>query len=152
MALRYTKFQSEFKVDVVGEVALTAGPDNLKVIDLTTVPFKHGFHYIAFVLQNCALTGVASLTAEADDTIDGTGTADVIQTMSLPIDADGEHVLEIPSHLLSHAQDRSANNSVYKSLTLRIDGTNLDTVDLVVVTKAMQEQESLTPADVTVVS
>jgi len=152
MALRYTELQSSLKVDVIGEVALTAGPDDIKVIDLTAAPYAHGFHNIMLVLQNCALTGVASLTASGNTAANGSGTDTVLATMSLPIDADGEHCLEIPHELMSQFSDRAAAGTDFKSLVFAIDGTNTDTVDAVIVADVMCKEDGLTPADVTTVT
>jgi len=152
MALRYTKMQSELKVEVQGELVLTAGPDDIKIIDLTAAPYAHGFHNIMLVLQNCDLSGVASLTASGNTAANGSGTDTVLATMSLPIDAAGEHVLEIPHELMSQFSDRAAAGTDFKSLVFAIDGTSTDTIDTVTIADVMTKQDQLTTADVTVVT
>ena len=148
--IRYTKLQSELKVDVVGEVAMTGSAVDIKVIDLTAVPYAHGFHCIMLVIQNAYLAGAVTVKAVGNTATDGSGTDTVIQTMVLA--ADGENlVLEIPIELMSQFSDRSADG-FFKSLIFEATGTNADTLDAVIVAKVMQEQESLTPTDVTTVT
>lgn len=149
-AIRYTKMQSELKVDVVGEVAMTGSAVDIKVIDLTAAPFAHGFHCVMCVIQNAYLAGAVTLRAKGNTATDGSGTDTTIQTMVLA--ADGENlVMEIPIELMSQFSDRSAGG-YFKSLIFEATGTNADTLDAVIVSKLMQEQESLTPTDTTAVS
>jgi hypothetical protein len=152
MVLRYTEMQSTLKVEIQGALTLTAGPDDIKIIDLTAAPYARGFHYIALVIQNAALTGVASLTVAGNTAANGSGTDTVLATMSLPIDADGEHVLEVTHELMSQFSDRAAAGTDFKSLVFAIDGTSTDTIDTVTVSRLMVEEDGLTPADVTTVT
>jgi len=149
MAVRYTKFQSTHKVDVVGAVTLTGSADDIKVIDLTAAPHRHGVHWFALVIQNASLNGDITLKAKGNTAANGSGTDVTLQTMTID-SADTDAVLEIPCELLSHFSDR--NDLVLKSLIFEATGTQYDTLDAVVVTKPMQEQDGLTPSDPTTVT
>ena len=151
MVLRYTKMQSTLKVVNVGGVTLTAGPDELAVIDLTAAPYAHGIHGVLFVAQTMALTGDLTMTVSGNTATDGSGTDTVLATVVID-SADTDWCLEIPHELIGHFSDRDASNNYYKSLVLDGDGTNTDTLDLCYVAQPMQEQDALTPSDTTTVT
>lgn len=148
--LRQTKMQSTLKVDVVGEATLGGTPLNAVVIDLTQDPYAHGFHWVSFVLQNAALTGDLTIKVAINPEADGSGTDVYLGTMVLDA-ADSDAVFEVVGDMVSYQAEQNDILDV-KSLVLELSGTATDTVDVAVVAKPMQEQDGLTPTDVTTVS
>ena len=150
MALRYSRLGSTLKVVNKGAKTLTAGPDELAVIDLTAAPYAHGIRSVLFTLQNMDLSGGLSLTCSGNTAANGSGTDTVLATMSI-LTADTSAAMEIDSELIGHFSDR-ATGGTFKSLVFDGDGTNTDTVDQCYVVDCMQEQDLLTPSDTTAVT
>jgi len=148
MALRYTKLQSTLKVDVVGEITVSGATD-IKVIDLTALPYSQGVGQVMLVIQNAALTGDLTVVAKVNTATNGSGTDTTLQTMVLA-SANDEMVLEIPAELISDATD--AAGSYAKSLVFDCSGTDTDTFDVAIVTVPLVAYDGLTPTDTTTVS
>ena len=151
MALRYDRLQSNLKVVNTGSVTLTAGPDELAVVDLTAAPYAHGIHSVMFCLQSMSLSGTLTLTVSGNTAANGSGTDTVLATMVVAA-ADTDAVLEISSELIGHFSDRDAANNYYKSLVLDGDGENTDTIKLCSVADCLSSQEGMTPSDTTTVT
>jgi len=151
MVLRYDEMSSTLKVVNLGGVTLTAGPDELAVIDLTAAPYAHGIHHVMFYTSSGDLTGDLTITCSGNTAANGSGTDTVLATIVMAT-ADTDNVLEIPAELISHFSDRDASNNFYKSLVLDGDGTNTDTIDLCYVVHPMQRQQGMTPSDTTTVT
>jgi hypothetical protein len=143
--------ESTLKVVNLGAQTLTAGPDEIAVLDLTAAPYAHGIRGVLWVFQSMALTGDITLTVSGNTAADGTGTDTVLQTVTIAT-ADTDFCLETAAELLGHFSDRDASNNFYKSLVLDADGTNTDTLDACYVVEPLQEQDGLTPSDTTTVS
>ena len=150
MALRYSRLGSTLKVVNKGAKTLTAGPDELAVIDLTAAPYAHGIRGVLFTLQNMDLSGALSLTCSGNTAANGTGTDTVLATMSLGA-SDTDAAMEIAGELIGHFSDR-ATGGTFKSLVFDGDGENTDTVDQCYVVDCLQEQDLLTPSDTTTVT
>ena len=151
MVLRYDRLQSTLKVVNSGDVTLTAGPDELEVIDLTAAPYSSGIRSVMFVLQSLSLSGDLTLTVSGNTATDGSGTDTVLATMVVD-SADTNAVLEVSAELIGHFSDRDASNNFYKSLVLDGDGENTDTLKLCSVCEPLEAAESLTPSDTTTVT
>jgi len=151
MVLRYDEMSSTLKVVNLGDITLTAGPDELGVIDLTAAPYAHGVHHVMFYMSTMALTGTLTLTCSGNTAADGTGTDTVLATIVAGA-SDTDCVLEIPAELISHFSDRDTSNNFYKSLVFDGDGTNTDTIDACYVVHPMQRQQNMTPSDTTTVT
>ena len=151
MVLRYTRMQSELKVVNLGGITLTAGPDELAVIDLTAAPYAHGIRGVLFVGSTLSLTGDLTMYVRGNTAANGSGTDTTLATVVID-SGDSDWCLEIPAELLGHFSDRDTSNNFYKSIVLDGDGTNTDTLDLCYVVQPLQAQDGLTPSDTTTVS
>lgn len=151
MVLAYTEMQSTLKVVNYGGVTLTAGPDEIGVLNLTASPYAHGIHSAMVYLSSMDLTGTATLTISGNTATDGSGTDTVLAT-KVATASDTDCVLEVAAELLSHFSDRAADGTQFKSLVIDVDGTNTDTIDACVVVHPMQRQTGLTPSDVAAVT
>lgn len=151
MALEYTKLQETLRVEVVGTHTLNGSAQNAKVINLEASPYAHGLHCVGFFLQNGTLTGDVTVKVNINPANDGSGTDVTIRTATIDQSASEDAcVIEIPTELIGHYEDRNSIRAA--SLVLELTGTNTDTIDVAVVAEVKQQQDGLTENDVASVS
>lgn len=144
MVLEYTKLQSTLDVVIVGEKTMTGSAVTLAVVDLTSAKYARGFNNLSLVIQNADTTGAVTVTASISTNTSGTGTVEVIRTLTLP-SGEADAVLELVPEIISHASDRSG--TTVKSIIFKATGTNTDTLDCAVIGTPNLEQDGLTNSD-----
>ena len=132
-------------IEPLGSVTLTAGPDTLKTINLETFG---QIHSIVAVIAGATLTGNAVLTWYGGTTTSG-GTLTAIASITIASGAT-TGVLQIDAEdVVEAAEVANLLPAGFKSLVLKIDGTNTDSIDLAVVANTTHQRVGLTPSSVT---
>lgn len=129
----------------LGTVTLTAGPDTLHTVNLETFG---QIKQMAVVIAGATITGAAVLTIYGGTTTSG-GTLTAIAAVTMAISSD-QAVLQIDAEDIGEAIEQAGlGPEGFKSLVVKIDGTNTDEIDAVVVINPLHMRDGLTPSDVT---
>ena len=145
MSIFKNSMGSKQYIKPLGSTTLTAGPDTLLTLNLETFD---NIRSIAAVIAGATITGAAVLTWYGGTTTSG-GTLTAIAALTMAISSN-EAVLQIDGEDISEAAEKAGYGvSGFKSLVLKIDGTNTDSTKSAVVANVFHEREGLTPSDVT---
>ena len=149
MGIYKNSIASKCQILPLGTVTLTAGPDSVKVVNIEALG---GVRNIVAVLANGSFAGATTVSWAGSTVTAGTGTLTTIATLTLT-SAHTEAVLQIDAEDVSRAAEVAGLlPSGFKSLVLRVDAANADTVDAAVVVYPFHEYDGLTPSDVTVLT
>ena len=144
MSIFKNSISCEQYIKPLGSVVMTAGPDTLFTLNLQSFG---QVRKIAAVIAGASISGVAVLTWYGGSTTSG-GTLTKIAALSMDIGND-EAVLQIDGEDMSEAAEKAGYGSDgFKSLVLKIDGTNADTVKATILAIPFHMREGLTPSDV----
>jgi len=140
-----TRLSSEYKILPLGTLALTAGPDVVLVVDLES---EGPIRSIIAVLADISFAGAGNLlTWYGTPNADGSGTATKIAQITLAASADNA-TLQLDAEDISEAAEKAGlQPEGFKSLSLRIDASNSDSADAVVMIDPLHKYDGLTPTD-----
>lgn len=145
MSIYKNSMGSKQYIEPLGTVTLTAGPDILKTINLETFG---AIESIVAVINSATITGAAVLTWYGGTTTAG-GSLTAIAAVTIAISAT-TGVLQIDAEDISEAAEVAGLLPAgFKSLVLKIDGTNTDTIDAALVANTHHQKVGLTPSSVT---
>ena len=145
MSIYKTSMASKQYIKPLGSVTLTAGPDELHVINLDTFG---QLKQMAVVIAGATITGAAVLTVYGGTTTSG-GTLTAIAAVTMAISSN-EAVLQIDAEDIGEAIERAGlGPEGFKSIVTKIDGTSTDSIKAVVIVNPLHMRDVLTPSDVT---
>lgn len=129
----------------IGSTTLTAGPDTLKTINLETLG---ALESIVAVIDGASISGAAVLTWYGGTTTSG-GSLTAIASITIAIGAT-TGVLQIDAEdIVEAAEVAGLLPAGFKSLVLKIDGANSDTIKSCIVANTHHQYVGLTPSSVT---
>ncbi len=129
----------------LGTVTLTAGPDQIDIINLDTFG---QIKQMAVVIAGATITGAAVLTIYGGTTTSG-GTLTAIAAITIAVSAT-TGVLQIDAEDIGEAIERAGlAPEGFKSIVTKIDGTNTDSIKATVVVNPLHQRDGLTPSSVT---
>ena len=144
MSIYKNSMQSELYVKPLGSTTLTAGPDTLNTINLETFG---QIQSIEAVIAGATITGAAILYWYGGTTTVG-GTLTEIAKTTIAISAT-TGVLQIDAEDIGEASEVAGLGAAgFKSLVLKIDGSNTDTIKSAIVAKMLHSRLGLTPSSV----
>lgn len=144
MSIYKNKMQSELYVKPLGSTTLTAGPDTLDTINLETFG---QIESIEVVIAGATITGAAVVTWYGGTTTGG-GSLTAIAAITIAISAT-TGVLQIDAEdIVEAAEVAGLLPAGFKSLVLKIDGTNTDTIKSAIVAKRHHQYVGNTPSSV----
>lgn len=144
MSIYKNSMQSELYVKPLGSTTLTAGPDTLNTINLETFG---QIVSIEAVIAGASISGAAVLTWYGGSTTSG-GSLTAIASITIAISAT-TGVLQIDAEDIGEASEVAGLGPAgFKSLVLKIDGTNNDTIKSAIVAKMHHMRLGLTPSSV----
>jgi len=148
MSIYKNSMGSKQYIKPLGSTTLTAGPDTLLTINLET--FGQISEIVA-VIAGATITGAAVLTWYGGTTTSG-GSLTAIASITIAISAT-TGVLQIDAEDISEAAEVAGLlPEGFKSLVLKIDGTNTDSIKSCVVANPLHMYAGLTPSSVTVLT
>lgn len=144
MSIYKNSMQCELYVEPLGSTTLTAGPDTLKTINLESFG---QIESIEAVIAGATITGAAVLTWYGGTTTGG-GSLTAIAAATIGISAT-TGVLQIDAEDIGEASEVAGLGPAgFKSLVLKIDGTNSDSIKSCIVAKRHHNKLGNTPSSV----
>lgn len=145
MSIYKNSMGSEQYIKPLGSTTLTAGPDTLLTINLETFGQLES---IAAVIAGASLAGNAVLTWYGGTTTGG-GSLTAIAAITI-LAGQTTGVLQIDAEdIVEAAEVAGLLPAGFKSLVLKVDGTNADTIKSCVVANTYHQYVGLTPSSVT---
>ncbi len=145
MSIFKNSIASKQYIKPLGSTTLTAGPDELFVLNLET------FGQIlnaAIVIAGATITGAAVVTIYGGTTTSG-GTLTAIAALTMAISSN-EAVLQVDAEdIVEAAEVAGLLPGGFKSLVFKIDGTSTDSIKSTVIVNPLHMRDGLTPSDVT---
>lgn len=130
----------------LGTLTLTAGPDEVYVMNLQTFG---QIKKAAIVIADADLTGAAVVTWYGGTTVSG-GSLTAIAAITIATATNTTGVLQIDGEDISEAAERAGLlPEGFLSLVCKIDGTDTDTLDAAIVVEPLHMRDGLTPSSVT---
>ena len=144
MSIYKTRLSCEYKIQSLGSTTLTAGPDTLLTLDIEAFG---GIRSIAAIFNTMVLAGATTITWYGGTTTSG-GSLTAIATLTLTSAHDAAF-LQIDAEDISEAAEVAGlAPEGFKSLVLKIDGANSDTIKSCYIIDPLHKRSGLTPSDV----